>query len=325
MPTETRHRHEDLRPVAAAERAVSASGRTIRRSRSSTSSARPSTASTRSTSDLEPHGHAPRRAAPLRDQRHDHRRDPGRVAVRARRRSSICRDEMDELGIYTPKMIEDRVEVQKRRPAVPAHRLAQARAVRRRRPTRRSTSTAIPARIPTWCRGCSKKEIHIWGVDCVSTDHPMNLPIGRFLGKGMHGHCDRVRKQAEEKFGGPKAVDKLFPGLGLPADAQRALPEELHAHREPRRRHRRAGAAEQAADPRLLPVEVQGRRGGVLPRGGVHRRVEAVSGRCADRSATEICARLIARARRSSGRAKSSRRASSASSAERRPQRRSSR
>ena len=56
-----------------------------------------------------------------------------------------------------------------------------------------------------------EKEIRIWGVDCVSTDHPMNLPIGRFLGKGAHGHCDRVRKQAEEKFGGKEAVDKLFP------------------------------------------------------------------------------------------------------------------
>ena len=55
------------------------------------------------------------------------------------------------------------------------------------------------------------KQIHIWGVDCVSTDHPMNLPIGRFLGKGMHGHCDRVRKQCEEKFGGPEGVKKLFP------------------------------------------------------------------------------------------------------------------
>jgi hypothetical protein len=35
-----------------------------------------------------------------------------------------------------------------------------------------------------------EKKIHIWGVDVVSTDHPMNLPIGRFLGKGMHGHCE---------------------------------------------------------------------------------------------------------------------------------------
>jgi kynurenine formamidase len=56
-----------------------------------------------------------------------------------------------------------------------------------------------------------KLKVHIWGVDCVSTDHPMNLPIGRFLGKGMHGHCDRVRAKAEEKFGGPKGVAKMFP------------------------------------------------------------------------------------------------------------------
>ncbi len=39
----------------------------------------------------------------------------------------------------------------------------------------------------------------------------MNLPIGRFLGKGMHGHCDKVRKLCEDKFGGPAAVDELFP------------------------------------------------------------------------------------------------------------------
>jgi kynurenine formamidase len=39
----------------------------------------------------------------------------------------------------------------------------------------------------------------------------MNLPIGRFLGKGMHGQCDRVRAKAEELFGGREAVDRLFP------------------------------------------------------------------------------------------------------------------
>ena len=38
----------------------------------------------------------------------------------------------------------------------------------------------------------------------------MNLPIGRFLGKGMHGHCDRVRALAEEKFG-PEQLAELFP------------------------------------------------------------------------------------------------------------------
>jgi kynurenine formamidase len=48
-------------------------------------------------------------------------------------------------------------------------------------------------------------------VDCISTDHPMNLPIGRFLGKGQHGHWERVRARAEELFGGKQAVDAMFP------------------------------------------------------------------------------------------------------------------
>ncbi len=91
-----------------------------------------------------------------------------------------------------------------------------------------------------------KKGIHIWGVDCVSTDHPMNLPIGRFLGKGMHDHWARVRAKAEEKFGGKKAVDEDVSRLRLPAHPQRALSEGLHAHRERGRGDRRAGAAEQA-------------------------------------------------------------------------------
>ena len=56
-----------------------------------------------------------------------------------------------------------------------------------------------------------EKDIHIWGVDCVSTDHPMNLPIGRFLGKGTFDHWKRVRKMAEKRFGGAEKVDELFP------------------------------------------------------------------------------------------------------------------
>ena len=48
-------------------------------------------------------------------------------------------------------------------------------------------------------------------MDCISTDHPMNLPIGRFLGKGQHGHCDKVRAKAEELFGGKEGVAKMFP------------------------------------------------------------------------------------------------------------------
>jgi len=54
------------------------------------------------------------------------------------------------------------------------------------------------------------KKIHVWGVDMVSTDHPMNLPIGRFLGKGGLEHWQRVRAQVEEKYGAEN-VDELFP------------------------------------------------------------------------------------------------------------------
>ena len=196
---------------------------------------------------------------------HDHRRDSGRVAVRpGRHRQPVGRD-----GRARALHAEDDRRPRRGaegRPAVSAHRLAQARAVRRRSRTKRSYIHRHPGAHPDMVPWLLEKEIHIWGVDCVSTDHPMNLPIGRFLGKGMHGHCDRVRKQAEDKFGGTEAVDEAVSRLGLSADAQRAVPEKLHAHREPRRRHRRARAAEQAADPRLLPVEVQGRRSGVLPR-----------------------------------------------------------
>ena len=56
-----------------------------------------------------------------------------------------------------------------------------------------------------------EKEIKIWGLDAVSTDHPMNLPIGHFLGKGQFGQCDRVRVKAEQILGGAEEVGRLFP------------------------------------------------------------------------------------------------------------------
>jgi kynurenine formamidase len=60
------------------------------------------------------------------------------------------------------------------------------------------------------CDWLLKKKIHIWGVDLISTDHPMNLPIGRFLGKGGLEHWQKVRAKVEAKFGKDK-VDELFP------------------------------------------------------------------------------------------------------------------
>lgn len=60
------------------------------------------------------------------------------------------------------------------------------------------------------CDWLLKKKIHVWGVDMISTDHPMNLPIGRFLGKGGLEHWQKVRRRCEEKFGADQ-MDVLFP------------------------------------------------------------------------------------------------------------------
>ena len=120
------------------------------------------------------------------------------------------RDEMDELAIYTPKMIEDRVEV-KKGDLLFLHTGWEKHAQFGSDPDEEKYIHRHPGAHPDMVPWLLEKGIHIWGVDCISTDHPMNLPIGRFLGKGMHGHCDRVRKQCEDKFGGPEGVAKLFP------------------------------------------------------------------------------------------------------------------
>jgi kynurenine formamidase len=120
------------------------------------------------------------------------------------------RDEMDDLAIYTPEMIESRVEVRDGDILI-LHtgwgRFAQFGEA----PDEERYVHYHPGPHPDLVPWLLKKKIHVWGLDAVSTDHPMNLPIGRFLGKGMHGQCDRVRKKAESLFGGAEGVAKLFP------------------------------------------------------------------------------------------------------------------
>ena len=55
------------------------------------------------------------------------------------------------------------------------------------------------------------KKIHLWGVDMISTDHPMNLPIGRFLGKGGLEQWQKVRAQVIKQVGGEDKLNELFP------------------------------------------------------------------------------------------------------------------
>src|SRR5438445_4244085 len=120
------------------------------------------------------------------------------------------RDEMDELAVYTPQMIEKRVQVKVGDLLLLHtgwHRYADFGAT----PDEERYYHYPPGAHPDLVPWLLEKKIHVWGVDCVSTDHPMNLPIGRFLGKGAHGQCDKVRAKAEQKFGGKAAVEKMFP------------------------------------------------------------------------------------------------------------------
>ena len=118
-------------------------------------------------------------------------------------------DELDDLGVYSPEMIERHVEVRKGDLLLLHtgwHRYGQFG----EEPDEERYIHLHPGPHPDLVPWLLEKEIKIWGVDAISTDHPMNLPIGRFLGKGMFGHCDRVRAKAEEKFG-KEQLEKLFP------------------------------------------------------------------------------------------------------------------
>ena len=120
------------------------------------------------------------------------------------------RDELDDLAIYTPKMIESRVDV-KEGDILILHTGWHRYAWCGTEPDEERYVFMHPGAGREMVDWLLRKKIHVWGVDCVSTDHPMNLPIGRFLGKGTTGIADRVRALAEKKFGGKEEVDKLFP------------------------------------------------------------------------------------------------------------------
>jgi kynurenine formamidase len=120
------------------------------------------------------------------------------------------REEMDELAVYTPEMIEKRVEVRDGDILI-LHTGWERFAQFGETPDEERYVHFHPGPHPDMVAWLLERKIHIWGVDAISTDHPMNLPIGRFLGKGTFGHCDRVRRLAERKFGGAEQVARLFP------------------------------------------------------------------------------------------------------------------
>jgi len=117
--------------------------------------------------------------------------------------------DLDELDIFTPDIIENRVEVREGDILfihTGWHRHAQFGET----PDEEKYIHRHPGPHHSIVQWLLDKKIHLWGVDMISTDHPMNLPIGRFLGRGGLEHWQRVRKQVEDKYGADR-VDELFP------------------------------------------------------------------------------------------------------------------
>lgn len=118
-------------------------------------------------------------------------------------------DALDELDIFTPDMIEERAEVREG-DILLIHTGWHKYAQYGEQPDEEKYIHRHPGPHHSIVDWLIDKKIKIWGVDMISTDHPMNLPIGRFLGKGGLEHWQKVRAQVEEKFGADK-VDELFP------------------------------------------------------------------------------------------------------------------
>lgn len=116
---------------------------------------------------------------------------------------------LDELDIFTPKDIEDRVEVREGDILI-IHTGWHEYANFGSKPDEEKYILRHPGPHYDIVPWLIEKKIKLWGVDMISTDHPMNLPIGRFLGRGMLEQWQKVRGQCEEKFGADK-IDALFP------------------------------------------------------------------------------------------------------------------
>lgn len=113
--------------------------------------------------------------------------------------------EVGELGIYTPEMIEEKVEV-KEGDILIIHTGWHKYAWYQPTADEEKYVHLHPGAGREMVEWLLKKKIKVWGVDAVSTDHPMNLPIGRFLPR----ISDKVRRLAEKKFG-KERLKELFP------------------------------------------------------------------------------------------------------------------
>jgi kynurenine formamidase len=118
-------------------------------------------------------------------------------------------DVLDDLDVFTPEMLEERADIREG-DILFIHTGWHKYSFLEPEGDEEKYIHRHPGPHHSICEWLLDKKIHLWGVDMISTDHPMNLPIGRFLGKGGLEHWAKVRARVEEKFGADK-VDELFP------------------------------------------------------------------------------------------------------------------
>lgn len=118
-------------------------------------------------------------------------------------------DAVGELDVFTPEMIEERADVREG-DILFIHTGWHRHAQWGNEPDEEKYIHRHPGPHFDIVEWLLEKKIHLWGVDMISTDHPMNLPIGRFLGKGGLEHWKRVTDQCTEKFG-EDGMEELFP------------------------------------------------------------------------------------------------------------------
>jgi len=117
--------------------------------------------------------------------------------------------DVGDLGLYTPEMVEKRVDLHDGDILVvhtgwykyswyqPAGMADEERYIH-----------LHPGPSREWVDWLIRRKIKVWGVDAVSTDHPMNLPIGR---PEFNLRCvPKVQAIATQKFG-KENLEKLFP------------------------------------------------------------------------------------------------------------------
>ncbi|KXB06782.1 polyketide cyclase, partial [candidate division MSBL1 archaeon SCGC-AAA382C18] len=134
-------------------------------------------------------------------------------------------DEMEELEVYTPEMIEERADIREGDILV-LHTGWHNYGQYGDEADEEKYILKHPGAHPDMVDYLKEKNIKVWGVDAVSTDHPMDLPIGRFLGENTFGQCKEVRAQAEEKFGEEK-LEELFPEEDYQLTHNELFPDDI--------------------------------------------------------------------------------------------------